>query len=137
VSKGYIKRIELTAEKFIINPIDQSVLPGSHLYKTGDAAVMNKDGSIDFHGRLDYQIKLRGYRIELGEIENSLSTLSGIITAAVAVKKDNFDNGQLIAYVEVIDRDSFDENFLKNSLANLLPAYMMPFAIVPIDALPR
>ena len=137
VSKGYINRVELTAEKFIINPIDQSVLPGSHVYKTGDAAVMNKDGTIDFHGRLDDQIKLRGYRIELGEIENSLSTLSGIITAAVAVKKDNFDNGQLIAYVEVIDRDSFDENCLKNSLAKLLPAYMVPFAIVPIDALPR
>lgn len=137
VSKGYINRIELTAEKFIVNPIDQSVLPGSHLYKTGDSAVMNQDGSIDFHGRLDDQIKLRGYRIELGEIESSLSTLPGIVKAAVVLKKDNFDNGQLVAFVEVIDKESFDENLLKKSLAKLLPAYMVPVAIVLIDALPQ
>lgn len=137
VSTGYINRIELTAEKFILNPIDQSLLPGSYLYRTGDAAVMNEDGSIDFHGRLDDQIKLRGYRIELGEIENSLSTLPGIVASAVALKIDNFDNGQLIAYVELVDRENFDESFLKNLLAKLLPVYMVPFAIIPIDSLPR
>lgn len=137
VSDGYINRPELTREKFVDNPVDSLRLPGNRMYRTGDAAVMNEDGSIDFHGRLDDQIKLRGYRIELGEIESCLAAIPGIIAAAVALKKDNFDNGQLIAYVELKDRTGFDEPTFKAVLSKLLPAYMVPFAIVPIDLLPR
>ncbi len=137
VSNGYVNRADLNKEKFITNPIDENILPGSRMYKTGDAAVMNEDGSIDFHGRLDDQVKLRGYRIELGEIENSLSALQGITAAAVALKKDNFNNDQLIAYVVLKNTDAFDEQLYKTALSKILPAYMLPLAIVPIEKLPR
>ena len=137
VSNGYVNREALNKEKFVDNPVDRILLPGSTMYKTGDAAVMNADGSIDFHGRLDDQIKLRGYRIELGEIESSLSTLPGIIAAAVALKKDNFNNEQLIAYVVLANAAVFDEPMYKTALAKILPIYLVPLAIVPIAELPR
>lgn len=137
VSNGYINRADLNKEKFITNPVDENILPGLSMYKTGDAAVMNEDGSIDFHGRLDDQIKLRGYRIELGEIENSLSSLQGITAAAVALKKDNFNNDQLIAYVVLKNTNAFDEQLYKTALSKILPTYMLPLAIVPIEKLPR
>ncbi|MBC7507978.1 MAG: amino acid adenylation domain-containing protein, partial [Ferruginibacter sp.] len=137
VSNGYINRADLNKEKFITNPIDENILPGKRMYKTGDAAVMNEDGSIDFHGRLDDQVKLRGYRIELGEIENSLASLHGVAAAAVALKKDSFSNDQLIAYVVLKDSEAFDEQLYKTALSKILPAYMVPLAIVPIEKLPR
>ena len=137
VSNGYINRADLNKEKFICNPVDENILPGKRMYKTGDAAVMNEDGSIDFHGRLDDQVKLRGYRIELGEIENSLSSLHGIVAAAVALKKDSFNNDQLIAYVVLKNTEVFDEQVYKIALSKILPVYMVPLAIVPIEKLPR
>ncbi|MFY0254747.1 Pls/PosA family non-ribosomal peptide synthetase [Chitinophaga sp. 30R24] len=137
VGQGYIDRPELTHEKFVNKPASMSELPGNRLYRTGDAAVILPDGSIDFQGRLDDQIKLRGYRIELGEIENQLHDIEGIIAAAVAVKKDSNDQDQLVGYVVAEDDQPFDESLLRAHLAKVLPPYMVPGVIMLLVDMPR
>ena len=135
LSNGYIQLSELTASKFINKPESLNDLPGNKIYLTGDAAVINKDGTIDFQGRLDDQIKLRGYRIELGEIEVKLQYLAGISAAAVAVKKDTAGEGHLIGYI-IADR-IIEESEWRNELTKILPPYMVPEAIVELKEFPR
>ncbi len=137
VGSGYINRPELTEQKFIPKPESLSVLQGSTVYKTGDAAIINPDGSIDFQGRLDDQIKLRGYRIELGEIENQLSRLTDITAAAVAVKKDINGQDHLAGYVVCDDPVKMNQQEIRALLALVLPAYMVPSAIVILSEMPR
>ncbi|NSL88386.1 amino acid adenylation domain-containing protein [Chitinophaga sp. Mgbs1] len=137
VGNGYIDRPELSREKFVPKPASLEALPGDIIYRTGDAAVILPDGSIDFQGRLDDQIKLRGYRIELGEIENRLNALPGIIAAAVAVKKDSNEQDQLVGYVVQAAQQPFDETILRGELARVLPPYMVPGIIIPLGDMPR
>ncbi|PSL50266.1 non-ribosomal peptide synthetase-like protein [Chitinophaga niastensis] len=137
VGAGYIDRPELTHEKFVDKPASMSALPGDRLYRTGDAAIILPDGSIDFQGRLDDQIKLRGYRIELGEIENQLHAIDGVAAAAVAVKKDSNDQDQLVGYIVREDDQPFDESSIRSRLAKVLPPYMVPGIIVELDDMPR
>jgi non-ribosomal peptide synthetase-like protein len=137
VGEGYIELPELTASKFVVKPIDLIDLPGEKIYRTGDHAIIHEHGEVEFLGRIDDQIKLRGYRIELGEIENRLSAAEGILSAAVAVKKDNNDQEQLVGYVIVKDKTGFDEQRLRNELALNLAPYMVPGVIVRLDAMPR
>lgn len=137
VGAGYIDRPELTREKFVDKPASMSELPGTRLYRTGDAAIILPDGSIDFQGRLDDQIKLRGYRIELGEIENQLHSIEGVVAAAVAVKKDGNDQDQLVGYIVKEDDQNFDESQLRAKLAKVLPPYMVPGIIQVLDDMPR
>ena len=114
-----------------------SALPGDRIYKTGDAAIINADGSIDFQGRLDDQIKLRGYRIELGEIENQLSNLHDITAAAVAVKKDINGQDHLAGYVVCDDPVNMNQQQIREDLAKVLPAYMVPSVIMQLSEMPR
>ncbi len=137
VCAGYVNRPQLTIEKFVDKPGSLSTMNGDRIYKTGDAAVINPNGTIDFYGRLDDQIKLRGYRIELGEIENKLNNLPGISAAAVAVKKDNNDQEQLVGYVLLEDLSLFNEGNLRTELAKVLPSYMVPAVIVMLPEMPR
>lgn len=137
VGAGYIDRPELTREKFVDKPAAMTELPGNRLYRTGDAAIILPDGSIDFQGRLDDQIKLRGYRIELGEIENQLNSIAGVAAAAVAVKKDSNDQDQLVGYIVKEDDQPFDESILRSHLAKVLPPYMVPGIIQILDDMPR
>jgi non-ribosomal peptide synthetase-like protein len=138
VCNGYVNRPDLTAEKFITKPASLANMPGDRLYRSGDAAIIRADGSIDFQGRLDDQIKLRGYRIELGEIEQVLNTLTGISAAAVDVKKDPHDNEHLIGYVlPHAGSTAPDEATMRAALAKLLPPYMVPTAIVTMTEMPR
>ncbi|WP_201747873.1 Pls/PosA family non-ribosomal peptide synthetase [Chitinophaga vietnamensis] len=137
VGLGYIDRPELTREKFVDKPASLDALPGNRVYRTGDAAIILPDGNIDFQGRLDDQIKLRGYRIELGEIENKLHDIPGIAAAAVAVKKDNNDQDQLVGYVVKEDNKEITEQTMRTELAKTLPAYMVPGVIVTLDDMPR
>lgn len=137
VCEGYVNRPQLTIEKFINKPESLAVMNGNRIYKTGDAAVINPNGTIDFYGRLDDQIKLRGYRIELGEIENKLNNLPGISAAAVAVKKDNNDQEQLVGYVLAEDLSLFNEGNLRGELAKVLPSYMVPAVIMLLPEMPR
>ncbi|HTK21012.1 MAG TPA: Pls/PosA family non-ribosomal peptide synthetase, partial [Mucilaginibacter sp.] len=137
VSTGYVKLPQLTQEKFLQKPVSLSVLPGDRVYRTGDAAIINKDGSVDLQGRFDDQIKLRGYRIELGEIENRLNAITGVLSAAVAVRKDGARQDQLVGYVVMEDQVCIEENLFRLELAKTLPAYMVPGTIVTLPEMPR
>jgi len=137
VSSGYIKLPHLTKEKFVTKPASLAALPGDMVYRTGDIAIINKDGSIDMQGRLDDQIKLRGYRIELGEIESKLNEIAGVRSAAAAVKKDNAGHGHLVGYVVTEGLLCIEENVFRAELSKGLPSYMIPSAIVVLSQMPR
>ena len=97
VARGYLKRDELTREKFIANPFDGD---GSDpiLYRSGDAVILDENGNIVFHGRIDDQVKIRGFRVELGEIESVLTHVAGVSHAAVVLRNDDGID-QLVAFV--------------------------------------
>ncbi len=135
VSDGYFRLPELTAQKFLPNPFPQ--IPGEKLYKSGDAVVIRDDGFIEFHGRLDDQIKLRGYRIELGEIESRLSAIEGVSAAAVTLKPDAEGQDQLVGYVVWKSEKSFVESDVRKQLAAFLAPYMVPVLIVDLAEMPR
>ncbi len=137
VSSGYIKLPQLTSEKFVAKPASLSALPGDKVYRTGDAAIINKDGSIEVQGRFDDQIKLRGYRIELGEIESRLNSITGVRSAAVAVRKDTAEQEQLVGYVVMADDMVIEENLFRLELSKKLPSYMVPSTIVTLLEMPR
>lgn len=135
VSKGYFNLPELTEQKFLNNPFPE--IPGDIIYKTGDAVIIREDGFIEFQGRIDDQIKLRGYRIELGEIETRLNQLPGVSSAAVAVKEDSNEQGQLVGYAVMNNDASFDENEMRKELAKFLAPYMVPISIIKMKEMPR
>jgi non-ribosomal peptide synthetase-like protein len=137
VSNGYVKLPQLTKEKFVEKPASLVALPGNMVYRTGDIAVINKDGSIDMHGRLDDQIKLRGYRIELGEIESKLNAIAGVRSAAVAVKKDSSGQEHLVGYVVTEGLACIDESVFRVELSKGLPSYMVPSALMVLPEMPR
>ena len=137
VCKGYINLPELTKAKFVPKSESMASMPGDMVYKSGDAAVINADGSIDFQGRFDDQIKLRGYRIELGEIENKLSGLQDITAAAVVVKKDINGQDHLAGYVVCDDPVTMNQQRIRDDLAKVLPAYMVPSVIMQLPEMPR
>lgn len=139
LARGYWQRPDLTAERFISLPL----APHLRLYKTGDVARFQADGTIEFWGRADYQVKLRGYRIELGEIEAILSHHPQVQAAVVTLHTDDAVHKRLVAYVvpQVVTEDS--DFWLKSHLSSLqhhlkaqLPEYMMPAAFVGLTQLP-
>ncbi len=141
VARGYLNRPELTAEKFIKNPLwkpdrstDQSKFP--RLYKTGDMARMRPDGSIEFVGRADEQVKIRGFRIELGEIEAALRSHSSLKEAVVAAREDASGRKKLVAYF--VPRADANPNVgeLLTFLKTKVPPYMVPSAFVRLETLP-
>jgi amino acid adenylation domain-containing protein len=132
VARGYWRRPELTAERFLSLP---SISPG-RLYRTGDLARMLPDGTLEFAGRADDQIKLRGHRIEPGEIEAMLEKLPGIKQAVVVVREDREGDQRLAAYLVSDLAGSVDGNGLKNALSAKLPDAMIPSAFVFLSAMP-
>src|SRR5262249_6186966 len=110
--------------------------PGERLYKTGDLARYLSDGSIDFVGRLDTQVKIRGFRVEPGEIEAVLSEHSMVRQVAVVAREIVRGELQLVAYVTMPHRTQANEQELRRFLNERLPDYMIPSAIVLMDALP-
>jgi non-ribosomal peptide synthetase-like protein len=137
LSKGYVKLPQLTKEKFVPKPEVLVDMPGDMIYRSGDAAIINEDGSIDVQGRFDDQIKLRGFRIELGEIEVKLNGLAGIKSAAVAVKKDSNGQDHLVGYVILEDASDVEDTVLRAELAKVLPSYMVPSTIMTMTEMPR
>ena len=137
VSNGYLNLPQLTRDKFLPKNASLESLPGTTIYRTGDATYMDANKDIHFVGRIDDQIKLRGYRIELGEIESLLNNEKGVLQAAVTLKKDNNNQDQLTGYVVLDQKTLFNEEQLKENLALKLPTYMVPYAIVKLDDVPR
>src|ERR1041385_6712690 len=130
VARGYMGRAEMTAERFVPDPY--SAKGGERLYRTGDLLRWRKDGAIEFVGRNDFQVKVRGFRIELGEIEAVLQQQSGVQGCAVVAKTAVNGSKRLVAYV--VGERNLEE--LRRNLKGKLPAYMLPNAIVGLQALP-
>ncbi|MBB4199555.1 peptide synthetase [Rhodoblastus sphagnicola] len=135
VARGYLKRETLTAEKFIANPFP-STGDDPILYRSGDAVVMEADGSLSFHGRIDDQVKIRGFRVELGEIEAKLSIQPGVKQAAVVLRNDD-GMDQLVAFLVPEDGATLDPKILRSGLRATLPAYMTPARYETRENLPR
>ncbi|MEM5605640.1 hypothetical protein AAHB51_19485 [Bacillus cereus] len=129
VSRGYLNRAELTAEKFVVNPYR----PNERIYRTGDLARWNEDGNIEYLGRIDEQVKIRGFRIELGEIEERIRDVEGISDAVVIIKENNGDK-YLCGYV--ITTQNIDVANIKKKLGENLPEYMIPAFITQLERLP-
>ena len=132
VGRGYHRRSALTAQRFVPDPFGPA---GSRLYATGDHGRWRSDGTIEFMGRVDGQIKLRGMRIELGEIEVALREQPGVSDAAVAVRQISPDDKRLVGYIA--GATAPDAAALRSALAARLPDHMVPAAFVVLDALPR
>jgi amino acid adenylation domain-containing protein len=153
VARGYLGRPALTAERFVPDPFGPSAgaEPGGRLYRTGDKVRWRPDGTLEFLGRLDQQLKLRGFRIELGEIESVLAQHAGVRDCAVVLREDLPGGPDLVAYVvpraastngstpPVGDPVPRDRAFVPEIRAHLrahLPDYMVPSAFVVLAGLP-
>jgi natural product biosynthesis luciferase-like monooxygenase protein/amino acid adenylation domain-containing protein len=133
VVRGYLRQPELTAERFIPDPFGPA---GSRLYRTGDLVRWRTDGTLEYLGRMDLQVKLRGHRIELGEIESLLRRLPGVREAVVVAREDSPGDKRLVAYVVAQPGPLLDGSELGRHLARQLPDYMVPSAFVLREALP-
>jgi natural product biosynthesis luciferase-like monooxygenase protein/amino acid adenylation domain-containing protein len=134
VALGYHDRPELTAERFL--PDALSGVPGARLYRTGDRARWKAEGVLEYLGRLDGQVKVRGFRIELGEVEAALRDAPGVREAAAMVREDTPGDKRLVAYVVLQPDTAWDPEALRQTLARRMPEYMLPSALVRLDALP-
>ena len=134
LARGYLNRPDLTAEKFIPNPFGNE--PGGRLYRTGDMARYRLDGNVDFLGRVDHQVKIRGFRIELGEIEAALGQYPGVREAVVLAREETPGERRLVAYVVAEKESSLAIDDLRRFLKQKLPEYMMPAALVTLEAMP-
>src|SRR5581483_9370011 len=124
---------ELTAERFVPHPFSQQ--PGERLYRTGDLTRYRSDGTIEFLGRRDNQVKLRGFRIELGEIEEVLKEVPEVQDALVVVQELTAGEKRLLAYV-VAEQDEVSVEQVRAHLRERLPDYMVPASITLLTAFP-
>jgi non-ribosomal peptide synthetase-like protein len=135
VAQGYLKRPELTAQKFIANPFPSDGRDPI-LYRSGDAVSLTPDGDIAFHGRIDDQVKIRGFRVELGEIEARLAAKSGVAQAAVALRQeDGLD--RLVAFLVPEREAAVSTPDIKAALRREVPPYMVPDHFELAAELPR
>lgn len=133
VALGYWNQPELTAERFVPDPVDA----GSKLYRTGDRVRLRSDGGLEHLGRLDAQVKVRGFRIELGGIEANLMRQPGVREAAAAVRVGAGGDSHLVAYLVLEAGAGALVDGLRARLRAELPEYMVPAQYVVLDALPR
>ncbi|WP_082684019.1 MULTISPECIES: non-ribosomal peptide synthetase [unclassified Mycobacterium] len=129
VGVGYWRRAGLTASRFVACPFET---PGARMYRTGDLVCWGPDGQLQYFGRADEQVKIRGYRIELGEIQAALSALDGVEQAVVIAREDRPGDKRLVGYIT----GTADPAEARAALAERLPGYMVPAAVVVIDVLP-
>lgn len=135
LARGYLKRPEMTAERFIPNPFDGRAADG-RLYRTGDICRRRDDDTLEFQGRTDDQVKIRGFRIELGEIEHALRTCPGVRQAAAAVRQDSTGQKFLAGYFVHEPGEPVSVDALRSRLAEQLPGYMVPAFLVRVDHMP-
>ncbi|AIW16133.1 non-ribosomal peptide synthetase [Vibrio tubiashii] len=132
LARGYLKRPELTAERFIPDPFAAN---GERMYRTGDLVRFRQDGVVEYLGRADQQIKIRGFRIELGEIESRLQTLSNAEFCAV-VAHESPTGKRLVGYIQLAEAEQKSESQWRTELASQLPDYMVPSRIIVSQTLP-
>ncbi|HJT72356.1 MAG TPA: condensation domain-containing protein, partial [Chitinophaga sp.] len=130
VARGYMNKPELTAEKFVSHPYRV----GQRMYRTGDLARWLADGSIEYLGRKDDQVKTRGYRIELGEIKNALLTCNGVEAAVVAARTNSYGEKELMAYL--VGSGGLNVAAIRSQLGKILPAFMVPVHYIQLESLP-
>jgi amino acid adenylation domain-containing protein len=134
LAHGYLNRAELTEEKFVPNPFSDA--RNTRLYRTGDLVRRRRDGTLEFLGRLDHQVKLRGYRIELGEIESALRQQSSVQDAIVLLRDVDGDR-QLVAWMIPSDNQCSSGADLRAALRESLPEYMLPAKFLFLREFPR
>ena len=134
VGRGYLNEPRRTASAFVPDPFSGDL--GGRLYRSGDLGRALADGTLEFRGRIDHQVKVRGFRIELGEIEAVLGRHPALREAVVAVREDDPGHQRLVGYVVAGDDRSPRLEELRGFLAEQLPDYMVPTAFVTLDALP-
>ncbi|WEZ21971.1 plipastatin non-ribosomal peptide synthetase PpsC [Bacillus subtilis] len=130
VARGYLGRPDLTKEKFVPHPFAS----GDRLYRTGDLARWLPDGTIEYVGRIDDQVKVRGYRVELGEIESALRQIDGVKEAAVLARTAQTGSKELFGYISVKAGTNAEQ--VRSLLARSLPNYMIPAYIIEMETLP-
>ena len=134
LSRGYLNRPELTAERFV--PCPFGTFAGARLYRTGDIARYRPDGAIEYLGRSDHQVKLRGFRIELGEVEAVLNDHEAVKESVALVRQDSPGDPRLVAYVVTSERDGEVINQLRRYMKDRLPDYMVPAVFVQLQKFP-
>jgi amino acid adenylation domain-containing protein len=132
VARGYLDRAALTAERFVPDPFGGE--RGARLYRAGDRVRWRPDGTLEFMGRVDRQVKVRGFRVETGEVEAALARHPAVREAAVVARGDAAGVKRLVGYV--VPRDVLVPDAVREHLRAALPEYMVPSALVVLDALP-
>ncbi|WP_167315644.1 non-ribosomal peptide synthetase [Nostoc punctiforme] len=134
VTRGYLNRPELTAERFIVNPFSE--VTDAYLYKSGDLARYLPNGELEYLGRIDHQVKIRGFRIELGEIETALRKHQAVREVIVQAVEESHGEKRLVGYVVLDDKQAVTIGDLQRFLKEKLPEYMVPSAFIFLPALP-
>ncbi|MFL5347180.1 MAG: amino acid adenylation domain-containing protein [Hyalangium sp.] len=132
LARGYVGQPALTAERFVADPFGTE--PEGRLYRTGDRVRWRSDGTLEFLGRLDTQVKVRGYRIELSEVETALLAFPSVSKAVAVAREDSPGQKRLVGYV--VAPPELDMTALRAHLTERLPRYMLPSALVRLEALP-
>jgi amino acid adenylation domain-containing protein len=134
LSRGYLNRPGLTAERFIASPFGPE---GSRAYRTGDRVRWRADGQLEFIGRNDHQVKVRGHRIELGEVETAMMSYPGVSEAVAIAREDASGDKRLLGYVVADRGETIKVAEVRNALRAALPDYLVPSIITLLAALPR
>jgi len=133
IARGYLGKPDTTADRFIPDPFSKE---GGRLYRSGDLTRWREDGTVEFVGRVDHQVKLRGYRIELGEIEAALLQQPGVGEALVVLRDDDAGEKALVAYVVPKRDETLNVETVRAGLERSLPSYMVPAAVVELEKMP-
>nr|WP_321182490.1 thioesterase domain-containing protein [Mycobacterium kansasii] len=136
VGVGYWRRSGLTGSRFVACPFAGAGAPGQRMYRTGDLVCWGADGQLDYLGRADEQVKIRGYRIECGEVQAALARLDGVDQAVVIAREDHPGDKRLVGYVTETATGTVEPAKLRAALAQRLPGYMVPAAVMVLAELP-